>query len=766
MGQVFNSAGVYTQEIDETFTAPSAGAAGAALVGLAEKGPAFTPTRVANFGEFRTVFGNLNTKFYMPYAARSYLRNADNLTVVRVLGQSTAQVGGGVLIAFPQNSAATSGAATADTVLAVLRFRSDSPNQVSMSGTKTNFSLTSGTTIVRGLSMDKSSPSYIKKVLGTDSTAAKSGDSLTALYVDAVFDYKYNDVGTGTSSSGGIYFATSVQVTGGYSSAASPMIVSQNYKGSVYNLFQFHHLGHGNYTNTDVKVSITQVDITATADPSFTVVVRSAKDNDMSPAVLETFTDVNLNPSSKKFIGRVIGDRRATYSLSEDPPVILYDGNYPNNSQYIRVQVEDGYPSDARPSGFAGLAGINRAEHYPSVTSEVDTRGSVNSAVFMGVNFDDESIFDRLKASIVSATDVTVSSSGLVFVATASDSTVAVSNYEVVSMIGALSASLYNSTNRLRFTVPLYGGFDGLDPRSNLLNDSNDGTLSADFITAMNTLKNTEEVDINLVAIPDCWSSAAGSIGERLIDLCTSRGDCFTLIDLASSTTTGSGLSLTPAEAITEAAKFDSNYAACYYPWVRINDPDNDKLVWVPPSVEIMGVYSLNDRVAQPWWAPAGFNRGGMNNVLEARRRLNQSNRDDLYAKNVNPIASFPAQGIAVFGQKTLQKKDTVLNRVNVRRMLLEVRKAISNMARLFVFEPNDPSSRSNLLRAINNYLSTVQSMRGLSEFRAVLDETTTTPDLIDRNVMKGKIYLKPTAVAEIIMLDFSVTPQGASLSD
>ena len=256
------------------------------------------------------------------------------------------------------------------------------------------------------------------------------------------------------------------------------------------------------------------------------------------------------------------------------------------------------------------------------------------------------------------------------------------------------------------------------------------------------------------------------ALTDRLVDMCANRADAFALVDIANTTATGSGLDLSVANAETEALKFDSNYGACYYPWVRINDVDNNKLVFVPPSVAVMGAYAFNDRVAQPWFAPAGFNRGGLDEVLEVRRRLTQTQRDTLYNNNVNPIATFPGQGIVIFGQKTLQRKQSVLDRVNVRRMMIECRKTIASFSRLFIFEPNTVATRERLLTQVNDYLSSVQAANGINEFRAVLDETTTTPDLIDRNIIKGKIFLKPTTAAEIVIFDFTVTPNGAAFSE
>tara|TARA_Y100000310_G_scaffold345842_1_gene471032 strand:+ start:8374 stop:10776 length:2403 start_codon:yes stop_codon:yes gene_type:complete len=799
--EVFVSPGVYTQELDESFVPAGAGAIGAALIGLTQKGPAFRPVQVNNFGEFRETFGGLSTDKYMPYAAKSYLRNGTSLQVVRTLGRGTKSQGNVGLLSFPTPSNITSiSAVSADqTILGIVRRRTtggsvgENPMDILLSGTPTNFALSADNEVVIGLSLTESSGNYIKKVLGTDPEESKSGEQLTGLYVDAVFNYAVGDhagniagpVATHSKVSctaGGDSFE---EITGGFTGAQTPFIVSQNHSGTVYELFRFFTTAHGDHENSNVKIGITQVAYTdsASAFPSFTVIVRKFDDTDREPIIHETFINCNLNPASKQYIARVIGDRRPVYDLTQDPPEILYDGDYPNRSRFVRVEVGSGFPSSARPAGFKGipkLAAIPKNDYavsgtayvpvLPTKLNHLNTRSAVDAGVFVGIDFDNPGVSDRLKKTVTSSSGTTSADDGILCFVNAADYTGSTNttNFTRIDILGTNSSN-YSSTNKVRFTVPFYDGWDGFDQRSNLLTDmvATDTTgLSGDLNIGIKTLANADEIDFNLLAIPGAHSSGSGNIPDRAIEMVERRADAFFLLDIADAATTGAGLALSVANAITEAQKYDSNYAATYFPWTRINDVDNDKLVWVPPSVEMMGVYSFNDRVAQPWFAPAGFNRGGMDNVIEVRRRLTQSQRDDLYSDNVNPIATFPGQGIVVFGQKTLQKKQSVLDRVNVRRMLIEVRKTIAGLSRLFLFEANTVTVREKLLSQVNDYLGSVQAAQGLTEFRAVLDETTTTPDLIDRNVMKGKIYLKPTSVAEIIIFDFNVTPQGATFSE
>jgi len=215
-----------------------------------------------------------------------------------------------------------------------------------------------------------------------------------------------------------------------------------------------------------------------------------------------------------------------------------------------------------------------------------------------------------------------------------------------------------------------------------------------------------------------------------------------------------------------EAADRDSNYAAMYWPWVKIADPDLNKNVWVPASVVIPGVYAFNDRVAAPWFAPAGLNRGGIDVAVQAERKLTQSNRDDLYDANVNPLASFPNTGIVVYGQKTLQKKSSALDRVNVRRLMIAAKKYIASASKFLVFEQNTAVTRNRFLNIVNPYFEDVQQRQGLYAFKVVMDDSNNTPDVIDRNQMVGQIFLQPTKTAEFIVIDFNILPTGAAFPD
>ena len=279
---------------------------------------------------------------------------------------------------------------------------------------------------------------------------------------------------------------------------------------------------------------------------------------------------------------------------------------------------------------------------------------------------------------------------------------------------------------------------------------------------AINLLSNQDEYDINVLSLPGILNNAGtaeAAIIAKAVQMCEDRGDCFTVVD-----PTIYGSSLTGAT--TQAEGYDSSYAAMYYPWLQIYDSAVGNYVWVPPSTLLPGVYAFNDQVAAEWFAPAGLNRGGLETVIQAERKLTHANRDTLYDGNINPIATFPNSGVVVYGQKTLQRKASALDRINVRRLLIAAKKFIASATRFLVFEQNTSATRNRFLNIVNPYLESVQQRQGLYAFRVVMDETNNTPDVIDRNQMVGQIFLQPTKTAEFIIIDFNILPTGAAFPE
>ena len=278
---------------------------------------------------------------------------------------------------------------------------------------------------------------------------------------------------------------------------------------------------------------------------------------------------------------------------------------------------------------------------------------------------------------------------------------------------------------------------------------------------AINLLANADEYDVNLVLLPGVISSLSGhsTIAASAIQMCEDRGDAFAIIDPVN-------YASTITDATTEASSRDTNYAAMYWPWIQVPDNYASQNVWVPASVVMGGVYAFNDKVAAEWFAPAGLNRGGIDIAIQPERKLTHGNRDTLYDDNVNPLATFPNSGVVAFGQKTLQKKASALDRVNVRRLLIAAKKFIASSTRFLVFEQNTAETRNRFLSIVNPYLESVQQRQGLHAFKVVMDETNNTPDVIDRNQMVGQLFLQPTRTAEFIIIDFNILPTGAAFPE
>jgi len=345
-----------------------------------------------------------------------------------------------------------------------------------------------------------------------------------------------------------------------------------------------------------------------------------------------------------------------------------------------------------------------------------------------------------------------------------------------------------------RFTAPLFGGFDGYDlieaePLNNTraIRDDATATTYAMYYSvkkAIDILADPEFVEMNLVSAPGITNE---SLTQHLINVCEDRGDALAIIDpkggyvpAAEGSSTGakneqnriSNQHVDEVVANMQRRAMNSSYGAAYYPWVRMTDDINGGSLWAPPSIAAIGTIAYSDKQKAPWFAPAGFNRGGLSRgaagfpITNVRSKLTQADRDDLYEVNVNPIASFPSEGIVIFGQKTLQVTPSALDRINVRRLMIFVKKQVSRIAANLLFDQNVEATWDRFKTQVDPFLSNIRAAFGLSDFKVVLDETTTTPELVDRNIMYAKIFLKPARAIEYIAIDFNITNTGASFDD
>jgi hypothetical protein len=282
------------------------------------------------------------------------------------------------------------------------------------------------------------------------------------------------------------------------------------------------------------------------------------------------------------------------------------------------------------------------------------------------------------------------------------------------------------------------------------------GLTDVNYTSSLNLLANQDEFRYNVITVPGLWQSSNSTALSLLLTNTQNRGDAIAVVDLVSKDVN------TINTVVSEASEIDNSYAAAYWPWVQVNAPNTGKLTWVPPSTIIPSVYAYNDRIAAPWFAPGGFTRGGLS-VVQAAKKLSPDDRDTLYLGKVNPIATFPGQGVVAYGQKTLQQKASALDRINVRRLLIELKSYIGQIANTLVFEQNTLATRNRFLSQVNPYLDSIQQRQGLYAFKVVMDDTNNTADVIDRNQLVGQIFIQPTRTAEFIILDFNVTPTGAT---
>jgi phage tail sheath protein FI len=291
----------------------------------------------------------------------------------------------------------------------------------------------------------------------------------------------------------------------------------------------------------------------------------------------------------------------------------------------------------------------------------------------------------------------------------------------------------------------------------NISNTDTQGLVADNYDTAIALMKNKDAYRYNVLFTPGLMNSLASHTGKisTIITNTISRGDALYVPDM----TEYEG---TLNEVITQATSRDTSYAATYWPWVKMIDPGTGKMVWIPASTVVPGVYAYNDKVAAPWFAPAGINRGGLNTVQYAKYKLTQANKDDLYEANINPLATISGEGVVVFGQKTLQKEASALDRVNVRRLVIELKQYIGQLADQIVFEQNTATTRKNFIARVTPYLEAIQQKQGLYAFKVLMDESNNGPAVIDRNQLVGEIFIQPTRTAEFISIDFILMPTGA----
>jgi hypothetical protein len=388
---------------------------------------------------------------------------------------------------------------------------------------------------------------------------------------------------------------------------------------------------------------------------------------------------------------------------------------------------------------------------------------------FQGLSLDPKA--PNYISKVIGDTSYTVEQDGTDYYVKSNGTYINKSKYVRVSAVNAATPDYFdnNGVAKSAYTASIpvngSGSFTGatgtlFDDQEALFNDAItsanvQGLSQLDYTQSINLLSNKDEYRYNLLTVPGLNYTDHGTAVNLAVSTVESRQDAIAVIDL-------DGYNNTIGTITSAASAFDSSYAATYWPWLQTLNTTG-QTVWVPASTMIPGVYAFTDASSDAWFAPAGLTRGSLGNVIKAERKLTSGNRDTLYAANVNPIATFPGSGVVVFGQKTLQKRASALDRVNVRRLLIELKNYISQISDNLVFEQNSIATRNSFLTQVNPYLEGIQQRQGLYAFKVVMDETNNTADVVDRNELVGQIYLQPTKTAEFILLDFNVLPTGAT---
>ena len=564
---------------------------------------------------------------------------------------------------------------------------------------------------------------------------------------------------------------------GQWETPASPTVVSEVRGGAVNDLFNFISISDGDQANKQIKITFQNIDIET---GEFDVIIRDFNDSDDSMIVLEKFSRCTMNPDLPGYIARKIGTS---------------DGEYELRSKYVMLNMSEDHPIDAIPAGFKGFPAHNINGNSKLGNVRYKTQYYTGGQV-IGYDTNGDPIIsngDKIrKVSLGLSTQTGYDSSLFEYKGTGDARTsdgfhlsvnaAPLTGYEttIYDLEGSDKGLLSTKSNR-KFTMAVAGGFDGWDifrgTRTNsdgyiygkntyvsgyttnggVFNSSVGNSDYYAYLQAIETFSNPESVDINIFATPGIDFYNHSSLVNQTIDMIEGdRADSLYIVNAPNTDNVDEIIDQL------DTVDLDTNYTATYWPWIQVRDGDNATQLYIPPTGEVVKNIALTDNVSYPWFAVAGYSRG-LVNAIKAKKKLTLDNRDDLYKARINPIATFSDTGTIIWGNKTLQVRESALDRINVRRLLLRARKLISAVAVRLLFEQNDEQVRNEFLRLVNPILESIKKERGLYEFRVTVSND---PEDIDANTLRGKIYVKPTRALEFIDVEFLITPTGASFEN
>ena len=659
-------------------------------------------------------------------------------------------------------------------------------------------SIYSGTSATYRVSLNPNDSSYLPNVIGYEPK-----DKNTMIWVQAI----YPDLIDKLDEDGIAYGVKTEMVTGsteiftdyetGYKTPETPWVVSQLMGNSVDRLFKFISISDGDSANEEIKISITNID---PFSGEFDVVIRSFYDTDANPVVLETYTNCTMVKGASNYIGQRIGTS---------------DGEYTLLSDYVMVEIAEDVPLDVFPAGFEGYMLNNYSSAVTGdgtgVTPEIFYKQSYAdtdkvSKTYLGISelgytgdginqdmFDFNNWYSGQPASAFTQTKGFHMDSGATIITGTTEFKVGAGDFSTYQQVEQVTNPYYDIKRR-KFTLVPAGGFDGWDvnrrersygdmyvqggrqsghPGQPLVVPTNDFQA---WQMAIDTFANPEAITINLFATPGInWAYQTALVQDTIEMIEEQRTDTLYVIDSPQATVDnvavigdGGKADVVAAENIVDlldTAEIDSSYSCTYYPWIQMRDTVNNVNIYIPPTGEVVKAMAFTDNTSFPWFAPAGLNRG-VTNAIKSQYKLSLEARDILYEGRVNPMADFADSGTAIFGQKTLQVKESALDRINVRRLLLQIKVLIANIAVRLVFEQNDQVTIDSFLNKANPILDSIKRERGLTDFRIKMDNSNNTPETRDRNELFGEIFLKPTRAVEFIGITFTITPSGASFDD
>ncbi len=653
------------------------------------------------------------------------------------------------------------------------------------------------------VSLNPNSSNFISNVIGSEPKDKNTMIWVQSTYPDLIKKldadgYAYGVKTTLIKSTSSVYTDYRTK----FKTPETPWVVSQLKGSTLDRLFKFISISDGDAANQEIKISIGNIKPDTL---EFDVVVRDFYDTDANPSVLETFSRCSMIKGQSNYIAQRIG---------------TYDGEYDLQSKYIMVELADNAPIDAFPAGFEGYYMNNYAM---SATSDPTTNG-IPAKIFYKTSYTDDDLAKGVRKVYLGISASAYDGNGLVgegfnqnmfnFIGTGGfvkskgfhmdsgatgtsyiNGNIVIGSFEVGEGQFRTIADVVNTTdtyyalNSRKFTLVPAGGFDGWDVhrgyrtygdsyRPNAIYDgvSPNQPSYNDYQawqTAIHTFENPEEVTINVFATPGInWSDQNILVQDAIEMIETQRTDSLYVID-----SPDIGLPMVAGEAkldvqyaedvagLMNDSGIDSSYSCTYFPWIQVRDTQNNVNVYIPPTGEVVKAIAFTDNTKFPWFAPAGLQRG-VTDARKSKYKLSQEARDILYKARINPMADYADVGNAIFGQKTLQVKESALDRINVRRLLLQVKVLIANIAIRLVFEQNDQTTIDQFLAKATPVLDTIKRERGLYDFRIKMDDSNNTTETRDRNELYGEIFLKPTRAVEYIGITFTITPSGASFAD